>query len=86
MKTLTEQEKQIETIKAVAAITEFIKHEIDYNTMMEEAALGQCEILNMLNEVNPINHSTTNITNFVWNAINVMKLLKPFAKMEGQVI
>lgn len=77
MEQLTETE-----IKAVNQIKVFLHAQADYATFMEEAAGAQMEILTLINEASK--HSddicVTNLSAFIFHALEAMKIIKQFQK------
>lgn len=90
--------KTIETQKvindAVEAIFKHFKEEICYADTLETMANAQVEMMELM-EINRVvaessslgmlSVPVTNITNFIHEANEAYKLLKPFAKLMGQI-
>lgn len=84
---MTEVEKQVALAKAQCAISEYLRCEIHYSILMEEAALAQSQIIAIMNKISYLPEDqqplTDDITNFLYNVMNALKLLRPFAEIDG---
>lgn len=86
-KKMTEVEKQVTLAKAQCAISEYLRCEIHYSALMEEAALAQSQIIAIMNKMSYLPEDqqplTDDITSFLYNVMNALKLLRPFAEIDG---
>ena len=84
-KQLSEQEKHALMIKANEAICEYLHNTISYNTLLEVAAEGEAEIISLLDEYGIEACNKKAISSLVMEFLRIIKLLKPFAQIDGQV-
>ncbi len=81
-------ETQKEINKAVEDIFNHFRNEVSYAEMLETVADAQIEFMLLLDachEMQVDGISIKNINNFIFEANSAMKLLRPFAKLIGQV-
>lgn len=86
-KKFTEVEKQVMLAKAQCAISEYLRCEVHYSQLMEDAAMAQSQIIAIMDKLSYLPEGeqplTDEITGFLYNAMNALKLLRPFAEIDG---
>lgn len=67
----------------INAIKEFLAKEVDYTTLIEEAADAQAQLLNIMEEIQrlppPLQPTTDKLTTFFYHAVPALKLLRAFS-------
>lgn len=86
------QEQQEKVSSAVKNINSYFQDVACYSTVIETAAIAQQQIIMLMNiATHPASGDTSDIpdmdsvSDFIWQTMEIYKLIKPFAEMQGQI-
>ena len=79
---ISEQERQIELVKANVALAEYFRHRTSFGELVEQFAKAEAEVLFMAQS------GEADLSSIVASFLEfnrILNLIKPFAKLEGKL-